>query len=89
MSPARLARVARSYDRHMDAPIGRRLTPAELQAHARAALALRTAMMDRLDRNGYGLVVTALQAGVSVEQAAESLGSVSYTHLTLPTTPYV
>jgi len=68
--------MARDYYRHVVAAVGscRGLTSAELQAHARAALALRTAMMDRLDRNGYGLVVTALQAGVSIDQAAESLG---------------
>ena len=74
--PILLSGMVRDYYQHVVAAVGsgRGLTPAELQAHARAALALRTAMMDRLDRNGYGLVVTALQAGVSVEQAAESLG---------------
>jgi len=68
--------MAWDYDLHVHAATatGRKLTPAEVQAHTRAALALRTAMMDRLDRNSYGLVATALQAGVSVEQAAESLG---------------
>jgi len=71
-----LSRLAQDYDRHVAASTGEKLNlfRAEVQAHARAALALRTALVDRLDRDGYSLVAAALQAGVSVDQAAESLG---------------
>jgi len=62
-----MARLARDYDRHVDAAtLGRKLTPAEMQAHARAALALRTAMMNQLDRDGYSLVA----AGIGTMSAA-------------------
>jgi hypothetical protein len=67
--------LAARYEAHKAVVLRRtpHLTRAEKQAHARAVLAVRAVLMDRLDRAGWDLTIAALRAGLTVDEAAESM----------------
>jgi len=70
-----LVRLATDYQQHWGATLqGTDLTRAERQAHARAGLALRAALLQLLNHDGYALVLAALRADVAVPEIGLSMG---------------
>ncbi len=70
-----LVRLATDYQQHWVATLqGTDLTRAERQAHARAGLALRAALLQLLNQDGYALVLAALRADVTVPEIELSMG---------------
>ena len=70
-----LVRLATDYQQHWGATFqGTDLTRAERQAHARAGLALRAALLQLLNQDGYALVLAALRADVAVPEIELSMG---------------
>ena len=70
-----LVRLATDYQQHWVATLqGTDLTRAERQAHARAGLALRAALLQLLNQDGYALVLAALRADVAVPEIELSMG---------------
>jgi len=69
-----LVRLATDYQQHwMALEAGSDLTRAERQAHARAGLALRTALLDLFAQDGYSLVFAALRADVTISEIEQSM----------------
>jgi len=69
-----LVRLATDYQQHWVAlEAGSDLTRAERQAHARAGLALRTALLDLFAQDGYSLVLAALRADVTISEIEQSM----------------
>jgi len=69
-----LVRLATDYQQHWVATLqGTDLTRAERQAHARAGLALRAAVVRLLNHDGYALVLAALRADVTVPEIEQSM----------------
>ena len=67
--------LATDYQQHWVAlEAGSDLTRAERQAHARAGLALRAALLQLHVHDGYALVVAALRADVTVPEIELSMG---------------
>jgi len=70
-----LVRLATDYQQHWGATLqSTDLTSAERQAHARAGLALRAAVVRLLNHDGYALVLAALRADLTVPEIELSMG---------------